>query len=155
VREALFNILDAEHYEGKPFLDLAAGTGAVGIEAFSRGASPVFLVERDRQALAVIHKNLGLLGAEGLPELCAVAADVGKWLKRARLERPAGVVFLDPPYGERALARWLELLASSDLIDRETLLIVEHRSGDPPKLGVLQPLWERRYGDASLTAAML
>lgn len=155
VREALFNILAAEQYEGKPFLDLAAGTGAVGLEAYSRGASPVLLVERDRHALMVIRKNLALLGVAGASDLSVVAADVGKWLKKVRLDRPAGVVFLDPPYGERALGRWLQLLAEGDLVDGETLVIVEHRSGDCPKLGVLRSLWERRYGDASLTAATL
>lgn len=155
VREALFNILDADDYVGRAFVDLAAGTGAVGLEAYSRGATPVVLVERDRRALAVIRRNVELLGLGGDAALRIVSADVGRWLVRARPDEAAAVVFLDPPYGERALGRWLGLLARSPLVDDATLVIVEHRSGDPPELGALQPLWARRYGDSTLTAARL
>ena len=155
LREALFNIL-ADRIVGRPFLDLCAGTGAVGFEALSRGAYPVVLVEHHRQALRTISKNLARLGiepAEGSVEV--VAAELGRWLRSSAadlLEDPA-VIFVDPPYGERRLGSWLALIEERRLLGEDSLLIVEHRSSQPPELGRLEHLWTRRYGDASLTAA--
>jgi 16S rRNA (guanine(966)-N(2))-methyltransferase RsmD len=91
VREALFNILQAR-IEGASFVDAYAGTGAVGIEALSRGAAHAWFLERDRRALDAIRKNLGSLGVERRATILA-----GKVL--VTLDRcPAGIVFLDPPY---------------------------------------------------------
>ena len=92
VREALFNILQTR-IEGASFVDAYAGTGAVGIEALSRGAAHAWFLERDRRALDAIRKNLASLGVERRATILA-----GKVL--VTLERcPAGIVFLDPPYG--------------------------------------------------------
>jgi 16S rRNA (guanine(966)-N(2))-methyltransferase RsmD len=91
VREALFNILQTR-IEGASFVDAYAGTGAVGIEALSRGAAHAWFLERDRRALDAIRKNLASLGVERRATILA-----GKVL--TTLERcPAGIVFLDPPY---------------------------------------------------------
>ncbi|MEN6526429.1 MAG: 16S rRNA (guanine(966)-N(2))-methyltransferase RsmD [Candidatus Polarisedimenticolia bacterium] len=157
VREALFNILGPSVAD-RPFLDLAAGTGAVGLEALSRGAAPVVLVERDRASLAVARRNVDLLALDqeqaGL--VFVVAADVGVWLERGGeglVPGEAGVVFLDPPYGEPRLPKWLDRLAAAPFVGPGTLVVVEHRTGDAPAApAAWETLWTRRYGDASLTA---
>ncbi len=157
LREALFNILGPAVAD-RPFLDLAAGTGAVGLEAYSRGAAPVFLVERDRAALAAIRRNCELLRVGAEDPVRVVAADVGAWLAgpaAAEVGGPVGAAFLDPPYGEPKLARWVEALASSSLLDEDSLVLVEHRTGDEAPVGRLSRLWTRRYGDSSLSAAAL
>lgn len=156
VREALFNILGARVIDAA-FLDLAAGTGAVGLEALSRGAAPVYLVEHDAAALRVIRRNLELLRIDlAVDDLHVVPSDVGAWLAgplKASLGQTIGVAFLDPPYGDPRLPRWIERIARSDLLDDESLVVVEHRTGDPPEFPGLDVRWTRRYGDTSLTAA--
>jgi 16S rRNA (guanine966-N2)-methyltransferase len=93
VREALFNILQTR-IGGASFVDAYAGTGAVGIEALSRGAAHAWFLERDRRALDAIRKNLASLGVERQATVLA-----GKVL--VTLERcPGGIVFLDPPYDQ-------------------------------------------------------
>jgi 16S rRNA (guanine(966)-N(2))-methyltransferase RsmD len=93
VREALFNILQTQ-IEGASFVDAYAGTGAVGIEALSRGAAHAWFLERERRALDTIRKNLAALAIERRATVLA-----GKVL--VTLERcPAGIVFLDPPYDQ-------------------------------------------------------
>lgn len=152
VREALFNIL-GESIVGRPFLDLAAGTGAVGLEAYSRGAEPVVLVESDRHALATIRRNVESLGLAHESRLRIVPLDCMRFLAGAADPSPVGVAFLDPPYGEPALERWLRLLATGGWIDGESLIVVEHRAGSTVGLGELTLVWTRRYGDSALTAA--
>lgn len=157
VREALFNIL-GPRVAGRPFLDLGAGTGAVGLEALSRGAEPVFLVERDRAALAVIRRNVALLRIDAEPAgpLRIVAGDVGTWLAgpaTAAVGGTVGAAFLDPPYGEPRLARWIAALAASGLLDGESVVVAEHRTGDVPPLPGVILRETRRYGDSSLTFA--
>ncbi|MEP7361992.1 MAG: 16S rRNA (guanine(966)-N(2))-methyltransferase RsmD [Acidobacteriota bacterium] len=91
LRETMFNILQTR-LEGVPFVDAYAGTGAVGIEAMSRGAKPVVFIERSKAAAQVIKDNLASLGALGRAKL--IHGSVGTYLA----SQPAGIVFLDPPY---------------------------------------------------------
>ena len=95
LREALFNVLQTR-IEGVPFVDAYAGTGAVGIEALSRGAEPVVLIERSKAAVQVIKDNLAALGA--LNRARVIHGSVGTYLAA----QPAGIVFLDPPYTAEA-----------------------------------------------------
>ena len=100
VREAIFNIL-ADEPAGRPAFDLFAGTGAMGLEALSRGARDCLFVERDRDNAAVIRRNLGALRYEDRARI--TQADAFRILKRLpdRLEPgPPPLVFLDPPYAE-------------------------------------------------------
>lgn len=155
VREALFNILGGS-LPGRGFVDLCAGTGAVGLEALSRGAAPVWLVERSRGALAVIRRNLDRLGlgADG-EDVRIVAAECGAWLEREAQAALGGTdlaaVFLDPPYGERKLYGWLTILLESDWLPQGTLVVVEHRGGEELDVPGLEVLWSKRYGDTGLT----
>jgi 16S rRNA (guanine966-N2)-methyltransferase len=116
LRETLFDIL-AGRIAGAAFVDAYAGTGAVGIEALSRGASHAFFLERNRAALEVIRQNLAALGLE-------YRATVAAGPVLLTLERhPADIVFLDPPYSlEREYAAALDLLAAQP----PPLAIVQH-----------------------------
>ncbi len=97
VRETLFNWL-APFITGARCLDLFAGSGALGIEALSRGAAEVVFVERHPQAVRQLRVNLNLLQAEGAR---VEQADALLWLRRP--PQPFDIVFLDPPFGERLL----------------------------------------------------
>jgi 16S rRNA (guanine(966)-N(2))-methyltransferase RsmD len=107
LRETLFDIL-APRIEGATFLDAYAGTGAVGIEALSRGARHVWFLERDRAALAVLRENLAALGVEA--RATVVPGRVLLTLSQHR----ADIVFLDPPYDqEREYAAALDALSAA------------------------------------------
>lgn len=116
LREALFNIL-APEIKGRIFLDAYAGTGAVGIEALSRGAARAIFIEASAVAIAVIKQNLEALGL--LDRAQVVAGRVEKRLARYR----ADIVFLDPPYAlESAPDEAMRILAGSP----PALVIVQH-----------------------------
>ena len=118
LRETLFNIL-APRLEGVTFLDAYAGSGAVGIEALSRGADRAILVEKNRAAVEVIRENLRTLGIENRAEVYTGKA---AWV----IERlAADIVFLDPPYElDREYAEVLDLLGTR----KSGLVIVQHAS---------------------------
>jgi 16S rRNA (guanine(966)-N(2))-methyltransferase RsmD len=125
LRETLFNVL-APRIDGAAFLDGYAGTGAVGIEALSRGAAHVTFVEQDRRAQQLIESNL---------ERAEVAKDRYAIIRAGfagaarQLTSPFDIVFLDPPYGATALHEALSAVAS--LVAAGTLLVVEHAKRDP------------------------
>jgi 16S rRNA (guanine966-N2)-methyltransferase len=142
VRESLFAILG--DIEGLRVLDLFAGTGALGIEALSRGAQSAVLVERDRSAVAAIRANL-----EPLEEARAtvVQADAITWLGTAR--GPWDLVFLDPPYSfARKLAGTLTR-ALPPLLEPNSLIVSESDKRDPLLLD-LPVVDERTYGDTRI-----
>ncbi len=152
LRETLFNVL-APRIEGARVLDGYAGTGAVGIEALSRGATHVTFVERDPRAVALIEANLrrtGLAaGSAGPGDRYAIirAAFAGMaW----RLDTPCDIVFLDPPYGAEALTS--ALAASERLVGEGTLLVVEHSKRDaaPSRAGSLERTRDLISGDSAL-----
>ncbi|HJT89682.1 MAG TPA: 16S rRNA (guanine(966)-N(2))-methyltransferase RsmD [Bryobacteraceae bacterium] len=116
LRETLFDIL-APRIPGAVFLDGYAGTGAVGIEALSRGARHVYFLERNRAALEVIRENLAALGLE--PRATVVTGPVLLTLPRY----PADIVFLDPPYDlEREYATTFDVLAAAP----PPLVVIQH-----------------------------
>jgi 16S rRNA (guanine(966)-N(2))-methyltransferase RsmD len=133
LRETLFNVL-APRIEGAAFLDLYAGSGAVGMEALSRGAASVEFVERAPAALGVLRANLAKLGiAEGVR---VHTGGVGGWLRRFGTGTSAGrkpafdLVFLDPPYeAAEEYAATLGLLGggTAGLLAAGALVIAEHR----------------------------
>ena len=115
LRETLFNIL-APEIDGAVFLDAYAGTGAVGIDALSRGAARAVFIERSRAAAAVIRENLAAL------KIPFTRAEVlhGRALQYLP-HRPAGIVFLDPPYDLKA-----EYSAALHLLGAAPLVIAQH-----------------------------
>lgn len=143
LRETLFDIL-ASRIAGARFLDGYAGTGAVGIEALSRGAAHAWFLERNRAALNAIRENLGSLGLE--PRATVVTGPVLLTLPRCTPD----IVFLDPPYEqEREYAAALELLAEM----RPGLVVVQHskRVALPEERDSLARTRVLRQGDNALS----
>jgi len=133
VRETLFNWL-APVIQGARCLDLYAGSGALGLEALSRGAAEVVFVDSDRRVIAQLEQNLKLLdaGSAGV-----VQADALTFLQRP--PRPFDVVFLDPPFRKNLLPGCLETLAAGWLASGARVYVEnEAELGEPPLL----PDWE-------------
>jgi 16S rRNA (guanine966-N2)-methyltransferase len=156
LRETLFNVLTAGNpgaLDGTVWLDLFAGTGAVGIEALSRGAKQVYFVETSTAAEKVIEQNLHSLEiAQGYRIL---RHDLGGALWRLQREHVAAdVVFLDPPYRmQHAYEETLTSLADSSLVWAMSLVIAEHeKKFDPGKeFGSLQRVRKLTQGNAALS----
>jgi 16S rRNA (guanine966-N2)-methyltransferase len=155
LRERLFDILSMR-VAGSRFVDLYAGTGAVGIEAISRGASHVWLAEDARAALASIRQNLAALKI--VSGFTLEDRGVGAMLQRlGKLTAPVDLVFLDPPYeAEKEYEGTLSLLGSargSASLAEGALVIAEH--GSKTKLamryGVLEHTRLVKQGDAALS----
>ncbi len=157
LRETLFNILGPE-VPGARFVDLYAGTGAVGIEALSRGAAEAVFVEKHAPAASVIRQNLESLGiAEGATVL-AVDALRGLHMLAFRHESEpryaAEIIFLDPPWTEdEEYARILGFLGSADFPAPDGRVVVEHRRDFPlaGRLGRLERTRLLLQGDAALS----
>jgi 16S rRNA (guanine966-N2)-methyltransferase len=147
VKEAVFNMLG--DLEGTRVLDLFAGSGALGIEALSRGATHATFVERDPKAFGVIRANLDALGYEDRSSV--VRADVARWLQaRAEEATAAHVILADPPYNDAVLDRALELLGRS--LEGGAVVVVEHAFRQPLSPPArLRLLRQRRYGDTAVT----
>lgn len=131
LRETLFNIL-APRIEGSRFLDICAGSGAVGIEALSRGASEVIFIERSRRACSVIRANLEAVGAGR--EAVIVSRDAEPALTQFAGDfREFDIAFLDPPYASEVYGRVMSLLGRGELLSEDAIVIVEHRVKRPPE----------------------
>jgi 16S rRNA (guanine966-N2)-methyltransferase len=144
LRETMFNII-APRVDGSRFIDLYAGTGAVGIEALSRGAAHVWFAENAAAALAALRANLAALKiGRGFT---LENRGVGALLQRlCKLTEPVDLVFLDPPYeGEKEYTETLGFLGSAqgrEILAPDALVIAEH--GSKAKLG-------QRYGGLEQT----
>jgi len=147
VREAIFNILGPVVPEGQ-VLDLFAGTGALGIEALSRGAVQAVFVEDHPEALKALRRNLETLGLRDRGRVLPLPAAAALRQLDARGER-FGLVFLDPPYGGGAAAATLGALAGSSLLLPRVWVVAEHsrRETLPESIGILKQHTLRRYGD--------
>lgn len=147
LRETLFNVV-AGRVQDSTVLDGFAGTGAIGLEALSRGAAHVTFVDPDPRAIALIHENL---------QRCGVAArslvikarfiDVSSQLTRA----PFDLILLDPPYNERDFTGVIQ--AAARLIEPNGLVVLEHarRSAVPVTSGALTSVRTLVSGDSALT----
>lgn len=121
IKETLFNILQPD-LPGATFLDLFAGSGAIGIEALSRGAKEAVLVEQDRDALACIRANLKATRLEAEAQL--KAGDVLTVLRTLQ-HAPFDLVFMDPPYNLAWEEKVLAVLSEAAYVDDDTKIIVE------------------------------
>ena len=152
LRETLFNIL-GRTVEGSSFVDVYAGTGAVGIEALSRGAREVIFIEKDPAAVKLIRANLHSLGIESGANILATDAVRGLEILTAR-HRRADFFFLDPPYAEsEEYERALGFLDRSRLLVPTGRVIVEHGSRRvlPARWTTLEHTRTVEHGDAALT----
>jgi 16S rRNA (guanine966-N2)-methyltransferase len=152
-REALFDLLaggrlsgGADPVMGARVLDAFAGTGALGLEALSRGAEHATFLENDRAALAALHRNIQAFGVEA--EASVRSVDV---LNPPSAAAPCTLVLMDPPYGQSLAAPALAALARAGWIADRALCLVELAAREdfqpPPRF---TPLDERRYGAARL-----
>jgi len=157
VREAIFSSVFSMvgDLDDARVLDLYAGSGALGIEALSRGAAHATFVERDRRAAATVVRNLEALGVPQ-SRWQLVHSDASRLVTRGDVE-PVSLLFADPPYTIDAFAEWqvLETLGSAGVLEVGALVVYEHRAdggGDPP--GVFTTRAEKRYGDTGVTYAL-
>ena len=152
VREALFSRIEAEFgsLEGLRFLDLYAGSGAVGLEAWSRGAGVVKLVEQDRKTAALIAKNAA---AVGFPKAKIVATSVASFLSSPPTA-PYDIVFLDPPYAlpDAEVAKDLAMLIDGGRLAAGAMVIVERSSRSPEPIwpGGIELIRDKKYGDTRI-----
>jgi len=161
VKESLFNILSVE---GKRFLDLFAGSGSVGLEAVSRGASRVILVESQRACADAIRENIERCGFLNMPlekpeegggqdvEMIDCPVERALRLLGHRGER-FDVIFADPPYGRSMVDETLRLVRSQALISQHGVLVVQHSAREeiPARREGYQIEDSRRYGETALS----
>lgn len=149
VRQALFDMLlhapwgGRDAVEGVRVLDVFAGTGALGLEALSRGAAAATFIEQDRAALAVLRANIASLGAGAQCTVLATAAAA------VPAGAPCSLVFLDPPYGQGLLPRTLAQLAQRGWLAPAALIVAETGCDEPAPAPAL--LAERRHGTARIS----
>jgi len=152
LRETLFNIIRPA-LEGALFIDLYAGTGAVGIEALSRGARRAIFVEQHAPAAALIRRNLESLSIGGEAEILGM--DVLRSLSRLEARHAhAQLIFLDPPYAAACeYVRALDFLGESSLLAPGGYLIAEHlrKHALPERAGKLERVRLVEQGDAALS----
>jgi 16S rRNA (guanine966-N2)-methyltransferase len=156
LRETLFNVLGAGNptaFEGKIWFDLCAGTGAVGIEALSRGAAKVYFVESSTSAATLVRRNLDSLKVESGFEV--LKEDAARALHELEARNTtADFVFLDPPYRlEKIYAQVLLLLSQSRLLALHAVVVAEHDKRFDPGDGSAPLLRYRKLeqGDAALS----
>jgi 16S rRNA (guanine966-N2)-methyltransferase len=148
VKESLFSIL-GQRLEGARVLDLFAGSGALGLEALSRGASEAVFVENDPVAARVLRENIGCLGCGGRASILQAGLPGAV----ARISGSFDLVFLDPPYGRGLACEALKALAQGDLVAGRGLVVVEHSRRDelPEQAGPFCCIDRRRYGETELS----
>jgi len=150
VREAVFGILGAR-VEGASVLDLFAGTGAMALEALSRGAAGAVLVESSTEAFAALKGNVEALGAG---EAICLSLDYRKAIRGlAAKGKKFSLVFLDPPYGKGLVGRAAAELSRAGILAPGAVVLAERAARDPEE--TLPEGWEkrtdRRYGETRIT----
>ncbi|MFZ3122493.1 MAG: 16S rRNA (guanine(966)-N(2))-methyltransferase RsmD [Thermodesulfovibrionales bacterium] len=151
VRESVFNIIGSLIVDAK-FIDLYAGTGAVGIEALSRGASAVFFVEADRKRTEQIEKMLKDCGYSSKADI--IKGEASAFITKAVKEGlKFDIIFLDPPYHSGELERILPQLSGGEMLNDEGIVIAEHLSKKklPDEIGNFVQKKAYKYGDTMLT----
>jgi 16S rRNA (guanine966-N2)-methyltransferase len=151
VKESMFNILGKE-VGGNVVLDLFAGTGNLGIEALSRGAKMTIFVEKHREALRLIERNISLCEMEDRSEI--LPKDVIQGLRILNQRRESfDLILMDPPYEKGLIQRTLETLNAEMIYHRDSLLVIEHTRREP--LPELSRSWhlirQRKIGDTVLS----
>jgi 16S rRNA (guanine(966)-N(2))-methyltransferase RsmD len=149
VRESIFNIIAAEVADAK-VLDLFAGTGAMGLEALSRGAQFCCFVDQGDEAVRLIRENVQLCGAQERSRI--ISGSAASAIRRLGSENEQfDIIFLDPPYGKGFIEKNLQIIG--DVAQNDALVIAEqHIKDEPPKVSeIWQKDRERRYGDTLIS----
>jgi len=152
LRETLFNVLAPLIVDSR-FLDVFAGTGAIGIEALSRGAAEAVFIESHQPAASLIKQNLSSLGIRAGVSVLAMDAVRGLEKLAAKPGGKFDLAYIDPPYADAAqYAQVLEAIAKSPLFHPESRIAVEHRRAfDLPAVAGLSMVRRLEQGDAALT----
>jgi len=151
VKESIFNILGRE-VQDKVVLDLFAGTGNLGIEALSRGAKRALFVEKGRQAVRLIQKNLLQCGMEGRSKILPKDVQRAIGILRQR-EESFDLILMDPPYEKGLIQKTLMKLSSERIYQEGSILIIEHDRREPlphaiAKWGLIR---QQRIGDTVIS----
>jgi 16S rRNA (guanine966-N2)-methyltransferase len=145
MRASLFAILG--DLRSKSFLDLYSGSGVIGIEAASRGASPVFLVEKDRGKKQILYKNISFVEED----IKVVLIPVERFIRMQKIS--FDYIFMDPPFRQKAKLTVIDSLSSRGLLAPGGLLVIHHPKEEPmpdaPGLFILKD--RRNYGGSILT----
>jgi 16S rRNA (guanine966-N2)-methyltransferase len=151
VKKSLFDILHP--ITGKSFLDLFAGSGNVGLESLSRGASFAVFVERDIRLVEAIRKSLDLLGFRDRAEV--IAADTERGLARLIQKKAEfDIIFADPPYDQGLAAKTLQWLERGDVLAESGIVVLQHSMRENPEglpIRAMVVTDQRRYGDTVLS----
>ena len=149
VRKAIFDIL--QDIEGLSFLEIFAGSGAVGLEAISRGVKDLTLIELNRDCQLAINKNIESLK---LKECELIPFEVERAIEKLSKEkRKFDIIFLDPPYYKDMVKKTLQTLSGYDILAPQGLIVVQHFKKDdlPDDLGVFSLFRTAKYGDTLLS----
>ncbi|OGW75600.1 MAG: 16S rRNA (guanine(966)-N(2))-methyltransferase RsmD [Omnitrophica bacterium RBG_13_46_9] len=152
VREAIFNII-REKVPDSEVLDLYAGSGAFGIEAFSRGAKIVIFVDNNTKCINTIKSNISLLGrSDDFSQLFKMDG-VKSISKLEKTGRKFDIIFMDPPYGKSLAKNSLIKIDACDILSPHGLIIAEHFKKDPlpERLINLILVRQRKYGDTVIS----
>ncbi|HEX9897126.1 MAG TPA: 16S rRNA (guanine(966)-N(2))-methyltransferase RsmD [Dehalococcoidales bacterium] len=149
VRGAIFSILENITDDWSRVLDLFSGSGALGIEALSRGAEWVDFVDRERRCCDIIKQNLVKTKlAEKAHVYCSSVAKVFTFL-----DKPYSIILIDPPYKDRTIGELVKQLADSKLVGEHTIIVMTHSSRFPlqSNYGTMQLFKEHRHGDSTIS----
>lgn len=152
VREAIFNLI-GQDVTGFKVLDLFAGTGSLGIEALSRGASRVLFIDNSVQSIKLTKKNLARSGYEPLGFVWKKDLTKGLPLKHPMLKEKFDLIFVDPPYEKEMIPRLLRELSDRDLLRSPAIAVAESFKTEtlPEVLGKLQMVDSRIYGETKIS----
>ena len=151
VKESIFNILQNE-LEGKVVLDLFAGTGNLGIEALSRGAQKTIFVEKGRQALRLIERNLNQFGLKERSEI--LPKDVNRAIGILKQKGESfDLILMDPPYQKGLIQKTLTKLNSDPIFHKDSIVVIEHNRREPlPRiLNGWNLIRQRQIGDTVIS----
>jgi len=148
-RQAIFSILENSDSGWEVVLDLFAGTGALGIEALSRGASWAEFIDNNHECCTVIKQNLEKTGLAARARVHCMSANRAS----EELKRHYDVVFIDPPYDDASTGNLLSALSASSILAPGALLVVSHGDRHPlaDAYGAFATWKQRRYGDSHVT----
>ena len=156
IKESVFNIL-AGDIADRQVLDLFAGTGALGIEALSRGAKTAVFIDQAKPALDALRRNIANLGLESRARI--IRWDIRKNLNCLAAGFAFDLIFMDPPYGTGAVTPTLKALAACGVMASPARIVIEHSAGEcvDPHMGALTLADQRRFGKTlvSFVNAML
>jgi 16S rRNA (guanine966-N2)-methyltransferase len=154
VREAIFSAIRTR-IAGANVLDLFAGTGALGLEALSRGAARATFIDNHIEAIRLIEENIGLCGVQERTVVMrrAILPSLGVLAAQPANAPGFHLVFLDPPYGQNKVPAVLERLTALSLVPAKAVAVAEHHHNDaiPSRCGSWHKTKERRYGDTLIS----